>query len=125
MKGLIRSLSVGLVGVLVLYGASSLTVDCYVTWYNWKYQSVNIKAVPLPFFSFKYVAKPGYHLEALCDKGSDQQVRYTRLQGFDHFDVITDKRRVDRDNCEILIVENLDIPAPPLKDYDIKPVQPK
>jgi len=124
MKALMRSLGVGLAGLLVLYGLSSMTVDCYVTWYNWKYKEYNIKAVPLPFFSFKYVAKPGYHLEALCDKGTSQQVRYTRIQGFDHFDVITELRRVDRDNCEILIVENLDI-VPPLKDYDIKPVQPK
>lgn len=98
-------------------GVFSIISSSYTAWYNWKYKDYNIKALPDDLGSFRYVAKPGYHLEATC-KRAGENVRIPKVESFDHLSMDVDNKTVNTTNCKIIVVEDVDV-VPPLSDYNI------
>lgn len=118
-KGTVKHFLFCLLFITSAIGVFSIISGGYCTWYNWKYEHYNVKAIPGYFGAFKYVPKSGYHLEALCQRAG-VQVRLPKVEGFDYLSMVVDGKLVNKRNCEILIVKDLNI-IPPLSDYHITP----
>lgn len=116
-KDLTKQLFYLFVFVFTAIGVFAMLSTAYCYWYNRKYEVYNVVAVPDYFGSFKYVAKQGYHLEALCTRALEP-VRIPRIDAYNYLTVFNKGERFKRGDCEILVVKDIII-VPPLSDYEI------